>query len=155
MCPIWRPLNFNNIFLNFNTSTKFQPISVSGYPVAIVRILHGQTGTGYSKMAAAKPEIHIPQFVVMTARRFQWSGIHSRWQAIYLEFSGRHLEFPASGLVNQHHNQYHGITGPSNIEIAVAILFLFCLQAKNLVLTHRRPPYWISHFRVGRIRHYF
>ena len=113
--PIWRPLNFNNIFSTsrWHTSTKFQPILVSSYPVAVVRILLGQTGTGYSKMAAAKPEIHLSQFIDMMARRFQWLGIYSRWRAIYLEFTCRHLEFPASGLVDQHHNQYHRITGPS------------------------------------------
>ena len=67
-----------------------------------------------------------------------------------LEFRGHHLEFPASGLVDQHHNHYHRITGPQNIEIAVVISFLSCLQAEKLLLPLRRPPYWISHFRVGR-----
>ena len=37
------------------------------YPMAVVGILHDQTGTGYSKMAAAKQEIHIPQLVDMIA----------------------------------------------------------------------------------------
>ena len=44
-----------------------------------------------------------------------------------LEFIGGHLELPASGLVDQHHNQYHRLTGPQIIEIAVVMSFLSCL----------------------------
>ena len=74
--------------------------------------IHQRNFNLYSKMATAKPEIHLSQFVEMMARRFQRLGIYSRWRTLYLEFKDRHLEFTASGLVDQHHNQYHRINGP-------------------------------------------
>ena len=56
-------------YLNFKTQdvneipTATPMFSGSSYLMAVMRILHDQTGTSNSKMTAAKPEIHISQLV--------------------------------------------------------------------------------------------
>ena len=51
---------------------KAAPIfSLSSYPMAIVSILNGQTGTSNSKSASAIPKLHMFHLVDMKARRFQ------------------------------------------------------------------------------------
>ena len=41
------------------------------YPITVVKIQHDETGTSNSKMATAKPEIIVSQFVDMITRQFQ------------------------------------------------------------------------------------
>jgi hypothetical protein len=61
----------------------------------------------------------------------------------YFHIRGRHLGFLTSGYVGQYSHEPNGKLDPENIDVAVGISLIPCLEAEIHAFEVQRPPSWI------------